>query len=205
MGSSNLEILANQSPFSQGKLLSGANFIFSSLIDLIAKAYNILSNPKLWSILFVVSIILSFTLIGIIIYTIVKLRELQYEIKDGVREEIKKSEEKIKEKESKENPKWKYILTVLEGYKDSDWRVAIMEADNLLEDILREKGLTGNSVSELLESAKLNGYKNLNDAWGAHLVRNKIAHEGSEFPLSQTEARRVIKQYQNFFEELGII
>jgi hypothetical protein len=80
-----------------------------------------------------------------------------------------------------------------------------MEADSMMEETLKEKGITGATVSELLESAKESGYHSIQDAWDAHLVRNQIAHQGSDFPLSQFEGRRVIKMYQNFFEELRVI
>ena len=75
----------------------------------------------------------------------------------------------------------------------------------MLEELLREKGMEGDTVSELLEEARSNGYASMQDAWEAHLVRNKIAHQGSEFPVSQIEARRVIRMFQNFFEELRVI
>ena len=56
-----------------------------------------------------------------------------------------------------------------------------------------------------VEAARESGYATIQNAWDAHLVRNQIAHQGSEFPLSQVEGRRVIKLYQNFFEEMRVI
>jgi hypothetical protein len=111
----------------------------------------------------------------------------------------------MKEKERNLNPKWKYILTLIESPNESDWRVAIIEADTLLEDSLKERGLVGNTMAELLEEAKANGYSGMQSAWDAHLVRNKIAHEGIDFPVTQIEGRRVIKLYQNVFEGLEVI
>jgi hypothetical protein len=75
----------------------------------------------------------------------------------------------------------------------------------MMEEVLKQKGLSGNTVSELLEGAKESGYRSIQNAWDAHLVRNQIAHDGSDFPLSQIEGRRVIKMFQNFFEELRVI
>jgi hypothetical protein len=68
-----------------------------------------------------------------------------------------------------------------------------------------DSGADGWTMNELLESARSSGYASIQNAWDAHLVRNQIAHAGSDFSLSQVEARRVIKMYQNVFEELGII
>ena len=80
-----------------------------------------------------------------------------------------------------------------------------MEADSLLEETLKERGLVGNTMAELLEEAKLNGYSAMHSAWDAHIVRNKIAQEGLDYQVTQVEGRRVIKLYQNVFEGLGVI
>jgi hypothetical protein len=75
----------------------------------------------------------------------------------------------------------------------------------LLEESFKERGLVGDTMAELLEEAKLNGYPSIQNAWDAHLIRNKIAHEGLDYPLTQVEGRRIIKLYQNVFEGLGVI
>lgn len=195
--SDNIEILYGQSPLSSS--------FFSDAFSLISDIYYKATDPNLWNTLLVFSSILSVIFIGVSIYSLIKIRELQIEEKEELRDSIKEAERKKEASQKKENQKWSYILSLLEGYNESDWRMAIIEADSLMEEFLREKDISGNSVSELLEGAKSNGYKNVKDAWSAHVVRNKIAHEGSSYPISQIEARKTIKMYQNFFEELGFI
>jgi len=41
----------------------------------------------------------------------------------------------------------------------------------------------------------------LEDAWDAHKVRNRIAHEGSDFLLTEHLARKTIGQFKNVFTE----
>ena len=89
----------------------------------------------------------------------------------------------------------------MEVYPD----ITRIESDTLIEEAFRERGLVGNTMSELLEEAKMNGYSSIQSAWDAHLVRNKIAHEGLNYPVTQVEVRRVIKLYQNVFEDLQVI
>lgn len=193
----NLQIISEQSPFSFE--------FFSKILDFLISIYDFIVNPNLWNTLFIISSILSVIFIGIIIYTIVRIRETQVEEKEDIKRQIDEAEKKRKEKEKRENPKWHYILSLMEGFNDSDWRMAIIEADSMMEEILKDKGMYGSSLSELLNSAKSNGYRNIQDAWDAHIIRNKIAHEGSDYPLTQVEGRRVLKMYQNFFEELDVI
>jgi hypothetical protein len=45
----------------------------------------------------------------------------------------------------------------------------------------------------------------LDEAWEAHRVRNQVAHEGSDFILSQREARRAVELYRKVFEAYGVI
>ena len=42
----------------------------------------------------------------------------------------------------------------------------------------------------------------IDDAWEAHKVRNRVAHEGSNFELTQREAKRIIGLYEKVFSEL---
>jgi hypothetical protein len=180
-------------------------YVFVKIVEFTKPIIAFIFNPKTWNTLWVISASISILSIGVIIFCLVRIFEIQKEDKEKLNHEIEEALKKEKEKERNANPRWHYILTLIESPNDSDWRVAIIEADSMMEEVLKEKGLSGATVSELLEGAKESGYRSIQNAWDAHLVRNQIAHDGSDFPLSQIEGRRVIKMYQNFFEELRII
>jgi hypothetical protein len=180
-------------------------YVFGKIVSFTQPIIHFFSNPQTWSNLGIISALLSLICIAIIIWSLVRMVEIQIFDKDEVNHEIHEALLREKERSRNANPRWHYIQTLVESPNDSDWRVAIIEADSMMEEILREKGLSGASASELLEGAKESGYRSIQDAWDAHLVRNQIAHTGSEFPLSQLEARRVIKMFQNFFEELRVV
>jgi hypothetical protein len=188
------------------------DYLFTWVVDIINWIFSIvkpiidfLIDPKTWSTLGSISVIASFVFLIIIIFSIVRLLEIQIDEKKELKHKIKETLEKDREKLSKENPKWSLILKMVESPNESDWRMAILEADAFMEDSLKEKGLAGNTVSELLEDARSNGYLSIQGAWDSHILRNKIAHEGTDFPVTQVEARRAIRLYQDFFEELKII
>lgn len=180
-------------------------YVFGKIVEAVQPVINFLANPETWSTLAVVSGLLSVICLAIIIFALVRMVEIQIYDKEEIEHEIHTALIKQKERDRNANPRWHYILTLIESPNESDWRVAIIEADSMLEENLKEKGLSGETVSELLEAAKESGYHNIQDAWDAHIVRNQIAHAGSDFPLSQIEGRKVIKMFQNFFEELRII
>jgi len=180
-------------------------YIFQKIVDYVQPIIHFFANSQTWNIIGIISMLLSIICIALIIFSLIRLIEIQIYDKDEINHEIYQAQLRQKERDRTANPRWHYIQTLIESPNDSDWRVAIIEADSLMEEILKEKGITGNTVSELLEGAKDSGYRSIQDAWDAHLVRNQIAHDGLDFPLSQVEGRRVIKLFQNFFEELRII
>ncbi|MEM9336360.1 MAG: hypothetical protein AAGA35_00705 [Patescibacteria group bacterium] len=103
------------------------------------------------------------------------------------------------------NNRWQEVLGHIESQNPNDWRLAIIEADIMLEEALGQAGYAGNTLGERLKSITPNQLQSINDAWEAHVVRNKIAHAGSDFVLTQRLARDTITQFGRAFEELGVI
>ena len=77
-----------------------------------------------------------------------------------------------------------------------------MEADNVLLEVLTEKGYSGDGVGEKLKGAS---FKTIDLAWDAHKVRNRIAHEGSNFELTEREAKRTFMLYESVLRDLKAI
>jgi hypothetical protein len=92
----------------------------------------------------------------------------------------------------------------LDSENPNDWKLAIIEADIILDEVLKRQGYAGTSLGERLKSISPSVLASLDDAWQAHKVRNQIAHAGAEFVLTHKIARETITQYQRVFKELGI-
>ncbi len=86
----------------------------------------------------------------------------------------------------------------------NDWKLAIIEADIVLDDTLKQRGYTGVSLGERLKSISPQQLATLNDAWEAHKIRNRIAHDGADFVLTQRIAEDTINRYRRVFAELGV-
>jgi hypothetical protein len=97
-------------------------------------------------------------------------------------------------------------FAIIQGYMSSQsealWRIGILEADNMLDEVLRNKGYVGEGVGEMLKSAS---FKTVSLAWDAHKIRNRIAHEGSDFQLTEREAKKAFTLYESVFRELKAI
>lgn len=103
------------------------------------------------------------------------------------------------------NPRWKHVVALGDSTNPNDWRLAIIEADIILDEVIRGMGYEGEDMGERLKRIEKNALSNLDAAWEAHKVRNRIAHSGSDYIFTQREARRVIDLYRRVFEELHYI
>lgn len=100
------------------------------------------------------------------------------------------------------HPKWAIVESYMSDSHESMWRIGLLEADNMLASVLRARGYMGKDIGEMLVSAN---FKTIGDAWEAHKVRNRIAHEGVNFHLTEREAKRIYNLYQNVFIDLNVI
>lgn len=103
------------------------------------------------------------------------------------------------------NEVWEGIRTKFLSDSQSDWRFAIIEADIYMDKLLDSKGFHGDTTSDKLKQVTPGDLASVQIAWEAHKVRNRIAHDGSAFELTQPEARRVLSYFEIVFRDLGAI
>lgn len=110
-----------------------------------------------------------------------------------------------KEEAPKTNPviakRWKAIIEHADGPNQNDWKQAIIDADVLLEQLVTDLGYQGASLGEQLKRTTTGDFKTRDAAWEAHLIRNRIAHDGAAYDINQVEAKRVISLYRQVFDE----
>ncbi len=101
--------------------------------------------------------------------------------------------------------RWRRIEEQIASPIENDWRLAILEADIMLGDVLNVRGYIGDSIGEQLKGLTRGDLATLDQAWDAHKVRNHIAHRGTMHDINQREAKRVITEYEQVFRELKLI
>ena len=158
-------------------------------------------------------VFLSIFFITIIMYTSVRMFEirkkehvyLHHEMHEYAHHQAEK-EEKAKQTDAvSTNQRWIQVLAYLFSQHASDWKLAIIEADSMLEELLDQLGFKGASLGDKLKSADQETFRGLTAAWEAHTIRNKIAHDGVAFDVTQREAKRVIAIYEQIFRGYGFI
>lgn len=98
------------------------------------------------------------------------------------------------------NKRWANIQGLIRSYNANDWKQAVIEADIILDEMLERMGYKGKSIGEKLKTVQPSDFMTLNQAWEAHKFRNRVAH-GSSYVLTRDEAERVIKMYEEVFNE----
>jgi hypothetical protein len=152
--------------------------------------------------------ILLILLITAIIYFLVRLYEITADEKKKPAPALRGTEAGVPVvpvTHEKRSEIWEAVRAKLLSDSPSDWRLAIIEADIYLDRALDAKGFHGETLSDKLKQVPPDVLASVQIAWEAHKVRNRIAHEGTAFSLSQPEARRVLSYYEIVFRDLGLI
>ena len=92
---------------------------------------------------------------------------------------------------------WQKIVT------EKNLKLAVLQADALLDEALRAQKIPGETMGERLNNAKAL-LSNINTAWSAHKLRNKIAHEAG-FEPGKTHAQQALRQFKRALKDLGVV
>ncbi len=155
-----------------------------------------------WSIYAVLAYIFCIFLLVLYVYASTRYNQLL-----ELRAELIKEKERIYDERFRtgaKNSRLEDMTNHIATDHPNDWKLAIIEADIILDEILKEKGYTGASLGERLRSITPTQLLSLDDAWQAHKVRNQVAHGGADFVLTRRLAEDTIKQYRRVFAEFGI-
>jgi len=96
---------------------------------------------------------------------------------------------------------WEKIAARLETGLETEYKLAVIEADGLLDDVLRKMGIKGDTLEDRLKGLTSATLPNLDEIGFAHKSRTEILHNPDQ-PLSLDEARRLLKVYEDALETL---
>jgi hypothetical protein len=145
-------------------------------------------------------------LLAVILYCLIRLYEIKTEEKKK-REALLKTPdpEPVSVSTKKYTIRWLGVTEHASSDKEGDWRLAIMEADSMLEEATIEKGWAGETLGERLKGVSENQFRSKQLAWEAHLVRNNIAHQGTAYELTAGETRKTIDKFNKVLVDLEVL
>lgn len=157
-----------------------------------------------WTIYSVIAMVFSFILFVGYVYAKIRFGQLSAIEQAKLRAQEAAWASRHARPESR-NARWDIIQKRVSENSPESWRVAIIEADILLEETLTNAGYPGQTLGEKLKGANPRSFTTIQDAWEAHKVRNEIAHAGSDFVLTKKVAQETITRFERVFREFGVV
>ena len=155
-----------------------------------------------WGELVAISIVVSLLLAALITYCVFRILE----VRRHERQSLQAAAHPVAAHDlSRTQLHWNRIMEESESGDDKRWRVAILEADIMLNELLDVQGYRGETMGDKMKQVDRSSFHTIDLAWEAHAVRNKIAHEGSAHLLNEREVRRVMTLYEQVFREFKLI
>jgi len=96
---------------------------------------------------------------------------------------------------------WAKITARLKTDLESEWKLATIEADSILNDILMKMGFAGETLGERLDRLTIATLPNLQQIREAHKIRNNIVHD-PDYRVSLDEAKMAVGIYEQALRDL---
>lgn len=100
--------------------------------------------------------------------------------------------------------KWKSVIEKLELRDEENLKSAVVEADQLLDEVLKKLKCFGETTSDRLKKLPPKSLSNLDEIKKAHELRNNVVYE-DDFQLNFDDARKAIKAFEKAFKELEML
>lgn len=162
---------------------------------------TIINNLLLW--LQIISGVVSWIMFVLIIYLAVKTEFWQkkiYNVFIGFR----KLPEVGLDYSLKVTQEWENIVKRLESGDEANHKLAVIEADKLLDTVLKKLTIPGSTMGERLKAIPVSQLPSIENVWKVHKLRNHLVHT-SEFVLTDNKAKQAIDIYKQAFIELKVL
>lgn len=148
-------------------------------------------------------IIIIFSILLFIAITILRIKSWPW-IKEEVRLRFRGTDIPVYTK-PKMRRKWESIKKRMGTYEESAYKLAVIEADSMLDAILEAGGWPGENLEQRLKKMDVSHLSNLEAVISANHLRNKIADEFDTTEIKYHDAQEAIQAYEKALEELEAI
>lgn len=99
---------------------------------------------------------------------------------------------------------WQRVEQRMRVGDEAQVKLAVIEADKILDEILKMAGLQGETMADRLKRLNPAQLSNIESVWQVHKMRNRIVHE-PDFHVTHAEAEYAVEVYRAALKELGLI
>ena len=161
-----------------------------------------ISSSQIQDMLFPVKLVFVFCtmfFLSAVIYLMLNSSWLQYKFLEDITEFF--SWQAFGQREMQKQ--WDRIKKRTESGAESDYKLAIIDADDFLAEVLDNRGYDGDNFEESIQKAGKLIASILEDVLRAHEVRNFIVYN-PDYKLSVNEAKKVLEIYEAAVKEIGM-
>lgn len=147
-----------------------------------------------------IAIILSVIFGTILVWLVIKMGDLYKAKIKEVMEVLTPPPEAITAYDNR----WQEIKRHVDSFVEAEWKLAVIEADKFVDDVLKTAGFHGESMGERLMLIKPDQIINLQYLWDAHKLRNLLVHDAN-FRLTHQQSLFAINAFESVLKELGAL
>ncbi|MCS6789041.1 MAG: hypothetical protein NZ484_00490 [Patescibacteria group bacterium] len=100
--------------------------------------------------------------------------------------------------------KWFDIINKFEVGTLEAMKIALIQSDNLVDLILKDLKIKGQTLSEKLSKIHPESLESLKDLWEAHHIVGDII-QNPNYDLNKEDAQKILSYYERFLKEIGVI
>ena len=100
--------------------------------------------------------------------------------------------------------RWDEIMQRFALGSESDFRLAVVEADSLVEEVFKKIGFDGETLGDRIQAISEHELHSISGLKEAHGLRNRLVHTPG-FKVSRSEAELALSRYEDVLEELEVI
>ena len=161
-----------------------------------------ISSPELQDMLFPVKLVfVAFAMffLAFVIYFMINSSWLQYKFLEDVTEFF--SWQAYGQREM--SKLWNKIKKRTESGTEADYKLAIIDADDFLSEVLDDRGYDGKNFQEIINKAGRLIAPILQDVLAAHEVRNAIVYD-PDYKLPTDQAKKILDTYESAVNSIGL-
>ena len=100
--------------------------------------------------------------------------------------------------------RWSKINKRIESGSKTEYKMAVIEADDALKDVLVKMKYEGDFLGDILKQVNIRVLPSVEEVKKAHEIRNKIIRD-PDYSLTQEQTKNILKIYHQAFRELEMI
>jgi hypothetical protein len=161
-----------------------------------------ISSPQLQDTLFPIKLVFVFFamfFLAFVIYFMINSSWLQFKFLEDVTEFFSWQAYGTRQM----SKQWSEIKKRIESGNEADYKLAIIDADDLLAEVLDSRGYEGKDFEETIKKAGRLIAPALEDLLRAHETRNSVVYD-SGFTLSEEQVKKALDAYESAINSIGM-